>query len=148
MHVCAGVPQVIHPHCAISEACVHVVVVVMAPTAAPHWHASVVGLDHGVCQQATIKETQKSNTSCQPFKVPFKCLRHCLVLYKQHVLSLSVIKTMHFQDCKLLVGKTCRIARAKIIGHCRFIFTLHHQASNIHPWLRVIVRSAGLTWLA
>ena len=69
MHVCAGVPHVVHPHRAVSEACVHIVVVVMAPAAAPHRHASVVGLDHRVRQQATVKLIQNFNTSHQSFEV-------------------------------------------------------------------------------
>lgn len=55
LHVSAGVPCVVYTHRAVAQASINVVVVVMAPTAAPHRFASVVGLYHSVSKQAVEK---------------------------------------------------------------------------------------------
>lgn len=52
----AGVPRVVHQHRAVAETGVNVVVVVVAPAAAPHRSARVVGLHHRVSHQ-TVKKT-------------------------------------------------------------------------------------------
>lgn len=49
------VPCVVHPNRAVAQSSVNVIVIVMAPTAAPHRFASVVGLYHGVGKQAVEK---------------------------------------------------------------------------------------------
>lgn len=44
----AGVSGVIHQHRAIAQPSIDVIVVVMAPAAAPDWFTSVIGLNHSV----------------------------------------------------------------------------------------------------
>lgn len=57
LHVSACVPCVVHPHWTVAQPSINVVVVVMAPTAAPHRFPSVVGLYHSVGKQAVEKYT-------------------------------------------------------------------------------------------
>lgn len=55
VHVSAGVPCVIHPYRAVAQTSINVVVVVMAPTAAPHRFPCIIGLNHSVGKQAVEK---------------------------------------------------------------------------------------------
>lgn len=55
LYMSACVSRVVHPHRAVAQTSINVVVVVMAPTAAPHRFASVVGLHHSVGKQAVEK---------------------------------------------------------------------------------------------